>query len=109
MKGERTGKGEEERSRIRMRSSQASEGGSSGSIAAGVDDLATGHGREGAPGAGVEVALEDLARAVENPTFTPPEWRELAPIMVRSVILWTLPVPSLENKHAVLFGPCKWL
>src|SRR5262249_34622053 len=35
------------------------------SIAAGVDDLAAGHGAEGAPGAGVDTALDELDRPVE--------------------------------------------
>ena len=49
------------------------------------DDLAAGLGGDGPPGAArLTLSLMNLTEPSRNPTFTPPEWFELAPIMVPS-------------------------
>ena len=57
-------------------------------------------------------SLMNLTEPSQNPTFTPPEWYDWAPIIVMSSLPGNgpneLPV-AFEKKQAGLFGASRWL
>ena len=58
------------------------------------------------------LSLMNLTEPSRNPTFTPPEWFDWAPIIVMSSLPGNVaePLPvAFEKKQAVLFGARRWL
>ena len=74
------------------------------SIAAGVDDLAAGHGGERPPGAEVDAVLDELDRAVEEADVHAARVVRLAPTMVLSTSLLGLAFAVAEEARQLVRG-----